>query len=160
MPPTSTTVDGTRIDIVSGIHSVNALLSPVDLSQTSVHLNPLARARLLAFVDLICVVDAPDVAVTRGRHVLQSSRNVLPSTTTVHWALKDLATRVHSPHLVIVYVQLFQSSINLLPIAVARTRADEDLTRFVNSPYVVDVSRYLGQSSRNLRPLSSSSSSC
>ena len=147
-PIIPTAVDRTRINIVGGAHSVHVFLAAVDLFQESGDSYPPPRARLLALVNITSVVNTPDVAVTRGGHVQQRSFNELPFATPVHWALIDLVGSVHSPHLLVVHVQLFQSSVNLLPLGgSARARAHEDLVRGVDSPEVVDVGRDVGQSS-------------
>ena len=117
MHPTSTAVDRKPKSVVGGVHSVHVFLAAVDLFQASADIYPFPGARFLAFVDVISAVNAPDVAVTRGGHVLQPASNVLPFTTAVHWAPKDLVGFVHSPYLLVVHVQLFQSSVDLFPLA-------------------------------------------
>ena len=60
--------------------------------------NPLTKARFPAVQDLFVGVDGMEVVCARGRNVLETRRDMAP-TTTIHWATEKVGSCVHPTNL-------------------------------------------------------------
>ena len=153
LPPASAPVHGQSIDVINAVHTVDVVISSIDLLELSRNIHPCRSvARLLAFEDIIVGVDSPNVAVPRSAHMLQLSWYQFPRSTAINFSPEDVVVVIYSPHFMVSRIDLLQCSTDLDPLPCAGVWAPVDVVSRVHAPYVVDGCRNVFQPSGHLGP--------
>ena len=106
LPPTSTSVNRSYKDVIAIVHTIDIGMTTINLLQTATDLDLATRTRLFAFVDVVIAVHSPDIIISTGRDMFQTSSNLRPAPTAIHWVFVYIICSVDSPYLVIISIHL------------------------------------------------------
>jgi len=86
LAPCSTSVYWAFKYIIQAVHAIYIVIASINLWETAINCHPWSWTWLLALEDVVIWVDAPNVAISWGRDMLQSSRDGPPAATSINWA--------------------------------------------------------------------------
>ena len=106
MPPSSTTINWSCISCTPTVDPIDVGISSINLFEATVKFNPLTRTWFLASINMVMLIHSPDVTISTCRHMLQTSSEPCPSSTSIHWVFKDLMSSIDSLHLIVTGIKL------------------------------------------------------